>query len=643
MFRKTITGSLMAVSLTAGALMTMPSAHAAPTWIGAGTVSGIGFLPSAADVAVADNGDAVATWVSGGRVLASSADHGTWGPAKFVSDAGKEVSSPSVAVNSQGDAAITWRQKDGLDHQRLAVSRRLADDTWNGWNLVSAPADMDVAGQADIALDAAGNLRAVYVATDNGSFNQVRLMKQESATTDVYYTSNMSDTDAFAPSLAMNANGAVLVSWMDVEGAESLIRSRRLAGPGAIWGPVENVSPLGSYGAETDTALSDSGFGSIAFVRNLDSDARVQAVKVQSDGFIGSPEFVSPVDEDAYTLNLDQNDAGTALLSWVAVGDSTEIGYATRSQNGGWVAKEINSPVANPTAPTSSIADNGTILVGYTGNEHLLASYRTKTFLPLSHVDSGDQNMIGHSTVAGMDDQGNAFLGGIRQSNPGEGEVRGAFLDTAGPAASTVALAANQKATTFNVGWNATDRLSEIATGTVRVRAAAWNGGFGAFSYPLLDSAAKSVAFNGAPGRTYCFSSQATDEVGNLSAWSGERCTTTPVDDRALKMAKGFKRANGGAHYKGTYTVATKKGATLTLKNVHASRIAILVTKSAKGGKIQVFFGKKNLGTYSLKGTGLKKLVAQKSLGGPKVGTLTIKVVSPSGKVVKIDGVIAAK
>jgi hypothetical protein len=348
MFRRTFTGSLVAASLTAGALMTMPSAHAAPTWVGAGTVSGIGFLPASADVAVADNGAAVATWVSGGRVMASSATDGDWGPAAYVSSPGKVVSSPSVAVNDQGDAAITWRQKDGDDHQRLAVSHRVAG-TWDGWALVSAPVDKDVAAKADIALDASGTLRAAYVATDNGAFNQVRLMKQAEGT-DVYYTSNLSDSDAFAPSLAVNAAGAVLVSWMDVEGPESLIRSRRLPAPGGIWGPVEDVSPLGSYLAETDTAMSDSGFGTIAFVRTLNGDSLVRSVKVQSDGFIGSPEAVSPADEDAHSISLDQNDAGTAVLSWVADGVTTEIGYATRKQNAGWDSDQVAAPVANPTA-----------------------------------------------------------------------------------------------------------------------------------------------------------------------------------------------------------------------------------------------------------------------------------------------------
>jgi hypothetical protein len=261
----------------------------------------------------------------------------------------------------------------------------------------------------------------------------------------------------------------------------------------------------------------------------------------------------------------------------------------------------------------------------------------------MSHVDSDDLNIIGGSTLAGMDYQGNAFLGAIRQTNPGEGEVRGAFLDVAGSLAATSALAAQEMSTKFGVSWSATDRLSPVTTGTVRVRSAAWNGGFGGYTYPLQNSATKAFSFAGAPGHTYCFSTQAKDSVGNLSTWSGERCTTVPLDDRSLTRVKGFKKATGSANYLGTFVKAKKKGSVLTLGNVKASRIALVAGLVAKGGKVKVTFAGQNLGTFSLKGSGSKHVIAVKSFGSVKTGKLVIKVVSRTGKVVRIDGVVIAK
>lgn len=44
-----------------------------------------------------------------------------------------------------------------------------------------------------------------------------------------------------------------------------------------------------------------------------------------------------------------------------------------------------------------------------------------------------------------------------------------------------------------------------------------------------------------------CFSARAYDRVGNLGARSNERCTTTPIDDRALRASSGWGHAKDAA------------------------------------------------------------------------------------------------
>lgn len=643
MFRRTFTGSLVAASLAAGALMTMPSASAAPTWVGADSVSGETFLPASADVAVTGNGNAVATWLAGGRVMASSASHGVWGPAKFVSDPGEDVSSPTAAVNDQGDAVVVWAQVDNTDHSRVTVSRRKADLSWDGRTYIDPPADKSLAGKPDIGLDAQGTLRAAYVATDGGTFNQVRVSSQTRGT-NIYGTTNLSDSESFMPSLAVNPAGTVQVAWYDAEGAESQILTRRLPAGSTTWTPADDASPLGSHLAETDTAINAVGFATIAFVRNFNGVSYASATKVQPTGSVGGSTFASPTEVDASQVSIALNSAGSALVSWVADGATDEIGYATRTLAGSWVRDQINAPVTSPQEPRSALADNGTRVIGYVGNGHLLGSSWTSPIHGWQHSDSGNLGIKSASTLLGMDSQGNAFLGAVRDLGGGLGEVRGAFLDAAGPSSSitapTVGHTLNPK---FNVGWTASDRLSTVATGSVRMRSAAWNGSFGSFTYPLLNQATKAISFTGAPGSTYCFSAQAKDSVSNLGSWSGERCTTVPVDDRTMKRVKGFKAAVGSSHFLGTFVKATKKGSRLTLDNVRARQIAIVVAKAAKGGKIKVLFAGQRIGTYSLKGKGSQQLLPLKNLGSLKTGTLVVKVVSRTGKVVRIDGVLAAK
>lgn len=646
MFRRTALGSLVAASLAAGTLlMTVPAAHAAPTWTHIDTIGTNGPIPKQTASAVSDTGDVVVAWMRGDRVMAASAKNGDFGPAHYVTDVGKQVKDPGVAVNDHGDAVVTWVQEDNLGHQRLAGSRRAVDGSWDGWTYLTAPAFQDVEGNApQPSIDGHGTVRTAYQSTDNATLHQVKVARWKKGE-DEAATEIISDSTASSPSIAVNDEGTVLVGYFDEQGVDDLIKIRRLAAGANFWNAAKSVSVPGTFSPEVKVALSDSGFGTVAFVQENNGSYRVSSTKVLRDGTVGGSAYVSPAGASAAYLGLDQNAAGTALLSWVQIANGTmKVGYGLRKEDAGWTTGTLLTPVALPFRTIAGIADNGTTFIGYTGNQRMLASYRTNPLMLWSNYNSGDINADDSSTLGGIDSQGNAFLGAsVAEADPTEGHLVGRFLDTAGPTTAVNPLAAQQLSKKFTVGWNASDRLSPIATGTVRVRSSAFNGSFGGYSYPLLNSASKAVAITGAPGRTYCFSSQAKDAVGNLSAWSAERCTTLPVDDRSMKRVRGFKKATGAAHYLGTYVKATKKGSVLSLSGVKAKRIAVIVGKAPKGGKIRVTFAGKYLGTYSLKGTGAKKYVAVRSFGSVLTGKLVIKVVSKTGKVVRIDGVLAAK
>lgn len=650
MFRRTLSASLVTASLTAGALLTLPAAQAAPTWTHIDQIGSIGPIPKQATSAVARNGDTVVAWVvpddGHTRVKAASAKNGEFGPAYFVSEDFVDASYPSVAINQHGDAVVTWVQTDNLDHERLAGSRRLGNGTWDGRSYLTPAADQDVQGQgAQLALDAAGTLRAAYLSTDGGTVHQVRMATWADGAATAS-TATLSDTTAGVPALDVNGAGDVLVAWLDENGPQDRIMARR-KGVAGTWGPATEVSPAGIYTPEVEVELSSSGFGTVAMVGKVNDEYRVWAAKVQANGFVGNPSLVSPAGYSSGAIDLDQNPDGKALLSYVQVDIDTldpTIGYATRPQDGGWTAGTVPTPVALPQVALAGIGDNGEIFVGYTGNDRVLASYRATPAALWTSFNSGDIDVDEGSTLGGVDSQGNAFLGAVvHEADPTQGHLVGRFLDAAGPTTTLNTLAANKLTFPFGVGWTATDRLSNVGTASVRVRTAVWNAGFGSYTYPALNTPAKSVSFQGTPGRTYCFGVQSKDAVGNLGTWSTEKCTTTPVDDKTLTVVKDFTRGESSAYYRGTYSAATKKGATLKLANIKAKRIAIVVSKAANGGKIQVLLGSKVLGSYSLKGSGTKQVIGQTVFDSVKSGTLVIKVISETGKVVKIDGVVLAK
>ena len=146
-------------------------------------------------------------------------------------------------------------------------------------------------------------------------------------------------------------------------------------------------------------------------------------------------------------------------------------------------------------------------------------------------------------------------------------------------------------------------------------------------------------------GSTECFKVVARDGDGNESPASNEKCTSTPLDDRALKKKGNWKNKKADGHYLRTYTKTKSKGAKLSLKNVEeAKRLALLATKCPNCGKVKIMLGDDLLATKSLKASSEKRnsLITLPAFNNPRSGTVKI-IVQSDGKLVKIEGLGISK
>jgi hypothetical protein len=191
------------------------------------------------------------------------------------------------------------------------------------------------------------------------------------------------------------------------------------------------------------------------------------------------------------------------------------------------------------------------------------------------------------------------------------------------------------------VSWGGADAGSGIAKYKLRYERAAWNGGYGAWTYPSSWQAltATSLAAPMAPGYTYCFSVQSVDKAGNASAWSGARCTARPLDDRSLSAATtGWSRLTSSSYYLGTYTSSKTLNARLTRTGAALDRVALVATRCSTCGTVAVYVGSTLIGNISLYSATTQRMAV---LALPRFslrsGTITIKVLT-SSKTVQVDG-----
>jgi hypothetical protein len=139
-------------------------------------------------------------------------------------------------------------------------------------------------------------------------------------------------------------------------------------------------------------------------------------------------------------------------------------------------------------------------------------------------------------------------------------------------------------------------------------------------------------------GYGYCFRVQAVSGSG-ATAWSTPRCTTVPLDDRALVAGTGWVRATSRTAYLGTTTTSRRANAALSLRVSRGSKLALVITQQPGGGTLAVYVGTRRVALVS---TASAKVVARsvvllsvRTAGSPVV----LRVYKTGTRGVVVDGV----
>lgn len=218
---------------------------------------------------------------------------------------------------------------------------------------------------------------------------------------------------------------------------------------------------------------------------------------------------------------------------------------------------------------------------------------------------------------------------------------------TAPTATTTGPTAPVSTASTIRVAWSGTDTGgSGLASYDLRTTRSAADGSFGAWSEPVsmqrLLTTYKDVS-RPADGWTACFTSRTRDAAGNVSPWATTmRCTTVPLDDRALASSSGWTRGSTSGWYRGTSTSTTRYGATLSRTNLVTKRLHLLALRCPTCGRVAVYAGGTLVGTVNLSSASTGRItVALPLLPKAVRTTVTLKVVT-SGKLVRVDGLASS-
>jgi len=608
-----------------------------------GNISGSGDVPNSVDVAAFGSGDAIAAWarpVPGGtKVYAAVATNGQWAAPKAVTAAAvTDAHDVRAVANDAGDLAVVWNQTTGGEH-KVRGSRYLPNGTWDGSTLLSPAVDIETVTGIDAGIDGAGRVHVAYQAEDGG-FATARATFWKKGSAPLFTDFG---TGSQRPSIDVNPAGAALLSYYIGSGGGTIKVTRRNASLG--WLGPKSVAWPNSANKDTVTGLADDGRGAVMF-GGLDDDANAMAVvaKVTTAGDLGAANPVSAAGVSAQYRDLSVSPNGTMQASWTAFENGTTylIRQATALPGAGFGPSGIAEPGTAGTQPhLGLVSDRRAQVVVHGDADALTLRHRTNPILPFTTY-AAETADVG-AFAADMDRDGNAVVVGV-QENGFSSYVNADWLDVTGPKATITAPGPQVTAKAFDVKWSAVDSLAGTKSTDVLASSAAWNSG--TFSDPTVVGAnivAGSFHVSGSFGRTYCYEVQSEDLVNNVGQRSARKCTAVPLDDKAL-LGAGWSRAAKSGQFNGTWTTTSTKGRTLTRTGIKAKRLALVANRVSNGGLVEVRWNGTLVRKISLKGTAAtKKVYPIVTWSGLHTGTLTIKVISSTGRPVRIDGLVVAK
>ncbi|WP_162260994.1 hypothetical protein, partial [Nocardioides sp. Root79] len=565
--------------------------------IDGGNISTSGDVPNSVDVAAYGDGDALAAWarpVPGGtKVYAAIATNGVWGAPKAVTAAAVTSAHDVQAVaDDAGDLAVVWNQTTGGEH-KVRGSRYLANGTWDGSTLLSPSTDITTVSDIDAEMDGAGRVHVAYKAI-HAATPRVRTAFWRKGAAPVLgefpnWTRN--------PSIAVNSAGQVLMSYSDTN---DVLVTRRTATVG--WLGPKVVAWPDTVAWESKAVVADDGKGAVIIGGWDGANYRAVVARVGATGTLGAPKLVSGAGVEASHRDLAMSPNGTLQATWSSfegAPNGNVIRVATAKPGADFAGAGLaETGMDSVQDNVGLISDRGLQVITHKDDNLLTLRHRSNPILVFGSYDAGPTN---GAFAADMDRNGDVVAVGVVE-NGFSSFVRASWYDMSGPVSKVTAPGAQVVARQLDVKWSAVDALMGTKSTDVIVRSALWNST--TFNTPAVvgdDLAASPLHLSVGTGRTYCFEVQSVDKANTLGLRSPLRCTTIPLDDKAL-AGKGWTRQTHAGQFNNTWTTTTKKNRVLTRTGIKAKRLALVVQRVPNGGTVRVTWNGTTIKNLSLKG-----------------------------------------
>jgi hypothetical protein len=233
------------------------------------------------------------------------------------------------------------------------------------------PLDLSTAGQnafnPQMAVDAGGNAVMVWVQSDGANDRVTTRRRSAWGALSGIQTLSAAGRNAYAPALAVDPTGNSVIAWLRFDGTNTRVQAVRRSASGAL-SAVKTLSAAGQDTVEpVSVGVDDNGNAVIAWSRYDGSVNRIQAVRWGADGSIGSVQTLSASGADALEPAVAVDPDGNAVVVWSRSDGANSRIQAIRRAAGGNLSsvKNLSTSGRDAHAPRVGIDAQGSAIVAW--------------------------------------------------------------------------------------------------------------------------------------------------------------------------------------------------------------------------------------------------------------------------------------
>ncbi|MDO9352805.1 MAG: PKD domain-containing protein [Solirubrobacteraceae bacterium] len=304
--------------------------------------------------------------------LPGSASAAAWVAPTTVAPAGSPVGSSEVVLDAAGNATAVWQVYAGAQSQVMASHRAAGSGAWGVPVPVSAAGNTQTDSTVAVAVDAAGNVTAVW---DRASGGDARIQSSlRSAATGAWSAPvNLSapSNDASTPRVAVDTSGTAVAAWDRFQpGGDIVVETSARPTPTGTWS-TPKVMQTGQYGHSPDLATDATGVVAVWISegqsRFVQSASRSSVSGTWSTAQALSPSLGSNI-PDAFAPRVAANGSGHVAATWLA--GQGIVRSSWRGPNGTWSAQQSNSAGSSGAAsPVVAVDRQGNATVMWSRTE----------------------------------------------------------------------------------------------------------------------------------------------------------------------------------------------------------------------------------------------------------------------------------